>query len=217
MATGLTMRHFICVLLLAFTCGAASAQQVALIGVIGNKAAVLALDGGDPKTVKIGQTWRGITVLEVEHDSAVVEIDGEKRVLQRGAHYRGTPPVSSRETVTIAADTRGHFFTDATINDMTVRSVVDTGATRVVLSADEATRLGIDWQGGTRGIMQTANGTTPAYLVKLAKVKVGAIELHEIDGVVVEHGPGVALLGMSFLNRLEMKRDGDTMTLTRRF
>ncbi len=54
-------------------------------------------------------------------------------------------------------------------------------------------------------------------MVKLAKVKVGAIELHEIDGVVVEHGPGVALLGMSFLNRLEMKRDGDTMTLIRRF
>jgi len=65
--------------------------------------------------------------------------------------------------------------------------------------------------------MQTANGFTSAYRVKLATVKVGSIELHEIDGVVVQQGPGVALLGMSFLNRLEMKRDGDTMTLTRRF
>ena len=211
------MRHFICLLLLALTCGAAGAQQVALIGVIGNKAAVLAIDGGDPKTVKIGQTWRGITVLEVEHDHATVEIGGQKRVLQRGAHYRGTPPTSSRETVTLGADARGHFFTDATINDMTVRGVVDTGATRVVLSGAEATRLGIDWHNGKRGIMQTANGTATAYLVRLAKVKVGAIELHDIDGVVVEQGPGVALLGMSFLNRLEMKRDGDTMTLTRRF
>ena len=63
----------------------------------------------------------------------------------------------------------------------------------------------------------TANGFTQAYRVKLARVRVGAIELHEIDGVVVQQGPGVALLGMSFLNRLEMKRDGDTMTLTRRF
>jgi aspartyl protease family protein len=190
---------------------------VALIGVIGNKAAVLALDGGEPKTVKTGQTWRGITVLQVEHDRATVEIDGQKRVLQRGAYYRGLARAPTRETVTLGADPRGHFFTDATINDMTVRSVVDTGATRVVLSAADATRLGVDWRNGTRGVMQTANGTTNAYLVKLDKVKVGTIELHDIDGVVVEQGPGVALLGMSFLNRLEMKRDGDTMTLTRRF
>ncbi len=211
------MRHFIGLWLLLLACGAASAQQVALIGVIGNKAAVLALDGGDPKAVRAGQTWRGITVLSVGHDNATVEIEGQKRVLALGQHYRGAPPPASRETVTIGADPRGHFFTDATINDMTVRGVVDTGATRVVLSAAEATRLGIDWRSGTRGIMQTANGTTTAYLVKLAKVRVGTIELHDIDGVVVEQGPGVALLGMSFLNRLEMKRDGDVMTLTRRF
>ena len=211
------MRHFICLLLLTLTCAAAQAQQVALIGVIGNKAAILALDGGDPKTVKAGQTWRGITVVSVGHDNATVEMRGEKRVLSLGQHYRGAAPTSTRESVTLGADPRGHFFTDATINDMTVRSVVDTGATRVVLGATEATRLGVDWRNGTRGVMQTANGTTSAYLVKLAKVKVGAIELHDIDGVVVEQGPGVALLGMSFLNRLEMKRDGDTMTLTRRF
>jgi aspartyl protease family protein len=211
------MRHFICLSLLALVCAAAQAQQVALIGVIGDKAAVLAVDGGDPKTVKVGQTWHGITVLEVEHDRATVEIDGKKHVLERGLHYRGTLPVSSRESVTIAADARGHFFTDASINDLTVRSVVDTGASVVVLSVNDANRLGLDWRNGARGTMQTANGPTSAYMVKLAKVKVGAIELHEVDGVVVEQGPGVALLGMSFLNRLEMKRDGDTMTLTRRF
>jgi aspartyl protease family protein len=210
------MRHFICLSLLFF-CAAAQAQQVALIGVIGGKAAVLAVDGGDPKTVKVGQSWHGVTVVSVEHDNATVQIDGQNRTLALGQHYRGTPPPSTRESATIAADARGHFFTDATINDMTVRSVVDTGASVVVLSVNDANRLGLDWRNGTRGLMQTANGTTSAYVVKLSKVKVGAIELHEIDGVVVEQGPGVALLGMSFLNRLEMKRDGDTMTLIRRF
>ena len=210
------MRHFIWVLLLAF-CGSAHAQQVALIGVIGGKAAILALDGGDPKTVKAGQSWRGITVVSVGHDNATVEIDGQKRVLSLGQHYRGALPASTRESATLAADPRGHFFTDATINDVTVRSVVDTGATVVVLSVADADRMGLAWRGGEKGTMQTANGSTSAYRVKLATVKVGPIELHEIDGVVVQQGPGVALLGMSFLNRLEMKRDGDTMTLTRRF
>lgn len=211
------MRHFICLCLLALASGAANAQQVALIGVIGRSAAVLAIDGGDPKTVKVGQSWRGVTVVSVEHDNATVQIGGQNRTLALGQHYRGTPPPSTRESATLAADPRGHFFTDAKINDLTVRSVVDTGASVVVLSVNDANRLGLDWRNGARGTMQTANGTTSAHLVKLAKIRVGTIELHEIDGVVVEQGPGVALLGMSFLNRLEMKRDGDTMTLIRRF
>ena len=146
------MRHFICLSLLFF-CAAAQAQQVALIGVIGGKAAVLAVDGGDPKTVKIGQSWRGVTVVSVEHDNATVQIDGQNRTLALGQHYRGTPPLSTRESATIAADARGHFFTDATINDMTVRSVVDTGASVVVLSVNDANRLGLDWRNGTRGLL----------------------------------------------------------------
>jgi aspartyl protease family protein len=46
---------------------------------------------------------------------------------------------------------------------------------------------------------------------------VGNIDLNAVDGLVVEEGPAVALLGMSFLNRVEMQRNGDSMTLIRRF
>jgi aspartyl protease family protein len=66
-------------------------------------------------------------------------------------------------------------------------------------------------------MVQTANGSTSAYLVKLERVKVGAIEVVNVDAVVVEQGLDTALLGMSFLNRVEMKREGQTMTLIRRF
>jgi aspartyl protease family protein len=67
-------------------------------------------------------------------------------------------------------------------------------------------------------MMQTANGATAGYLVKLDKVKVGGIELTNVEGIVLEQGLGaVGLLGMSFLNRVEMQRDGQTMTLIRRF
>jgi aspartyl protease family protein len=95
--------------------------------------------------------------------------------------------------------------------------VVDTGASSVVLSGDDATRLGLDWRKGARRMMQTANGATPGYGVVLDRVRVGGIELQAVDGVVVEHGLGIGLLGMSFLNRVEMQRDGDRMTLIRRF
>src|SRR6185295_476158 len=156
--------------------------------------------------------------LSVEKDHAVVEIDGRKRVLQIGQHYRGAPAGDARSSVTLAADARGHFFTEAMINGVSMRFLVDTGASVVVLSADEASRAGIEWKKGRRAGLQTANGRTSGYIVKLDSLKVGSIELSNIDGVVLEEGPGtVGLLGMSFLNRVEMKRDGETMTLIRRF
>ena len=210
-------RHFIWLLLLA--CGAAAAADVALIGVIGDKAAVLAIDGGDPKTVKAGQTWRGVTVVSVEKDRATVEIDGKPRVLQRGQHYRSAETAASgRGKVLLAADTRGHFYIEGAVNRVPVRFLVDTGATMVSLPQRDAERLGIDYRKGRRGTSHTANGPATVYLVRLDAIRIGEIELHGIEALVHE-GAGLdqALLGMSFLNRVNMLRDGATMTLIQRF
>src|SRR3954469_25629329 len=103
-------RYFIAVFLLLVCAPGFGAGDVALIGVIGDKAAVLAFDGGEPKTLKLGQKWAGVQVIEVERDRATVEIDGKRRVLQFGQHYRSGKVASSRETLTLAADARGHFF-----------------------------------------------------------------------------------------------------------
>src|SRR5829696_3096927 len=79
-------------------------------------------------------------------------------------------------------------------------------------------RMSIDFATAQRGFVQTANGPTPVYQVKLNSVTVGAIELLNVDAVVLDGG-GLTqpLLGMSFLNRVEMVREGDSMTLKRRF
>ena len=216
MATGFKLRHCIALSLL-LAAGAAGAADIALIGVIGRKAAVLAVDGGDPKTVKLGQTWKGITVLDVQHENATIEVEGHKRVLQRGAHYRGVPPPASREQVVLPADGRGHFFADGSVNGVSLRFLVDTGASMVMLPAEDARRMGIDYPKAPKARVQTAAGPISAYLITLDRVKVGAIELNGIDGIVVESGAQVPLLGMSFLNRVEMRRSGDSMTLIRRF
>src|SRR2546430_11894752 len=140
------------------------------------------------------------------------------RVLVLGQHYRAAAAAPDRQSATLAADPRGHFFAEASVNDVPMRFVVDTGASVVVLSAADASRLGVDWRQGPRRMIQTANGATAGYLVKLDKVKVGDIELTNVDATVLEQGLGaVGLLGMSFLNRVEMQRDGQTMTLIRRF
>ena len=194
------------------------AADVALIGVIGDKAAVIAIDGGEPKTVKVGQAWSGVRVVAVEKTRATIEFEGSQRVLQLGQHYRGAPTSDTRQSVTLAADARGHFFADAIVNGQPIRFVVDTGASVVVLSGADAARLGLDYRKGTAANMQTANGATTGYLVKLERIRVGGIELRNVDGVVVEQGLGsFGLLGMSFLNRIEMRRDGEKMELIRRF
>lgn len=215
MATGF-ITHSIA-LALALACGVAAAADVALIGVIGERAAVLAVDGGEPKTVKVGQKWNGIAVLSVRKDRATVEIDGRRRVLVQGQHYRSATPVSDRQQVTLAADRRGHFVTDGAVNGNPVRFLVDTGATSIALPGRDAVRLGLDYRKGARGMTQTANGPVVVYRVTLDRVRLGGIELQVVEAVVIEQGLDIALLGMSFLNRVEMRREGQTMTLIRRF
>ncbi|HYG56121.1 MAG TPA: TIGR02281 family clan AA aspartic protease [Burkholderiales bacterium] len=204
-------------LLLAAAPQIAAATDVALIGVIGDKAAVLAVDGGEPKTVKVGQAWKGIAVIAVEKDRATVEINGKRRVLMHGQHYRSTAPPPERQHATLAADSRGHFVVDGAVNGSPIRFLVDTGATSVALPGAEAVRLGIDYKSGPTSFTKTANGVVRVYRVRLDTVRLGGIELSGIDGIVIEQGLDMALLGMSFLNRVEMKRDGQTMTLIRRF
>ncbi|HZO02332.1 MAG TPA: retropepsin-like aspartic protease [Burkholderiales bacterium] len=206
-------------LLLVLACGPipAAAADIALIGVMGDKGAVLAIDGGDPKAVKVGQTWRGITVLSIERGQATIEVDGKRRLLQIGQHYRQAAGADNRDRITLAADSRGMFVAEGAINGIPTRFMVDTGATYVGLSSSDAARMGIDVRKGRPVVMQTANGRVINYLVRLDRVRLGGIEITGVDGVVGDQDMPLALLGMSFLSRLEMQRDGSSMTLIRRF
>ena len=104
------------------------------------------------------------------------------------------------------------------MNGKPVRFVVDTGATLIALPAGEARRLSIDYQKGRKAMMRTANGNIPGYVVKLDTVSIGTVTIYDVDAVVLEgNGLEAPLLGMSFLNRMNMTREGDIMTLTRRY
>jgi aspartyl protease family protein len=194
----------------------AHATDVTLVGVFPGKAAVLQIDGGRPTTVRLGRSAQGVNVLAVEEKQALVEIDGRRLTLLLG-QYASSSPSGDRQRITLAADARGHFFADGSIDGGPVRFLVDTGASMVALPASDANRLGIDYRKGPRGIIQTAGGNAIAYRVKFDRVKVGGISLVNVDGVVLEQGLDIALLGMSFLNRVEMQRDGQSMVLIRRY
>ena len=193
----------------------AAATDVSFVGAIGDKAAILVIDGGAPRTVKVGHKLGPVTVLSVDGERAVIEVDGERRSLLRGQHFQ--TGASDRQSTVLAADSRGHYITEGAVNGKPVRFVVDTGATVVALPASDAVRLGIDYRKGRPGSTRTAGGVVPAYRLTFETVKVGAIELHAVEGLVIEQGLDIALLGMSFLSRVEMKNEGQTMTLIRRF
>jgi len=203
-------------LLLACQAGAADINVLALTA----GKAVVVIDGGKPRTLSVGQTSpEKVKLISASSEEAVVEVGGQRRTLTLGQRISMGSSTGDTQSATLTADSRGHFFATAAVNGISLRFLVDTGASVVTLSASDARRAGVPYLNATKGLLQTANGVVAAYRVKLDTVNLGRITLHNVDGVVVDSDMmgGVALLGLSFLNRTEMRRDGDTMTLTRRF
>ena len=167
--------------------------------------------------MKVGQSHGGVTLIAVENDRATIEAGGKRRVLARGQTYSSSGAGSGPQSVTLSAGAGGHFMADGQINGGAIRFLVDTGATAIAIPASDANRLRIDYRSGQRGTTQTAGGPTTMYVVRLDTVRVGGIELQNVEAIVIEQGLPIALLGNTFLNRTEMRREGQTMTLTRRF
>ena len=203
-------------LVLCLVSGGAAAQDVGLAGVMGSRA-LLMIDGGEPQAVAVGQSLAGVKVISVQGDQAVVEIGGRKRPLRVGQHAIGAAPADGSGKIVMTADNQGHFHATGSVNGTAVRFLVDTGATMVSLGAGDARRIGLDFNRGQKGMTQTANGQALVSKVKLDTVRIGDVTLNNVDALIHQNEMPFALLGMSFLNRMEMQRDGNTMTLRKRF
>lgn len=196
---------------------AAHATDISVVGLFRDKA-VLVVDGAAPKTYSVGNVISGdIRLAGVNDSAATLDTNGKRQTIEIGSHFNRTAASSGLATTTLKADGRGHFLVQGQINGGTVRMLLDTGATTVALPATEALRLGIDYRKGRIGQVSTANGLALAYRVRLDTVKVGNIELNQVDATVLEQGLSIILLGMSFLNRTEMRQEGGQMILTKRY
>lgn len=202
-------------MLLLLIAGQGSAASVGVVGLFRDKAMV-SIDGSPPKLIAAGQTVQGVKLLAANSDSATFEIEGKQRVLAMGQSFAATGG-GGKPSVVLSADGRGHFAAAGSINGASVNFLLDTGASSVTLPASEASRMGIDYKSGQMVGVSTANGVIPAWRVTFNSVRLGNINLSQVEGMVVETGLPVALLGMSFLNRTDMKREGQTMTLIQRY
>lgn len=205
-------------LVAALACGAAAAQSVALQGMLGNKA-LLIVNGAPPKSVGPGESHMGVKVLSTLGDQAVLEIEGKRHTLRVGdapaSVGGGGAPRGTR--IVLPVDSGGHFMAQGAINGRAVQFMVDTGATVVALGAPEADRIGLNYKNGQLARSSTANGIITVWKVRLNSVRIGDVEIFDVEATVVPVGMPYVLLGNSFLGRFQMKRDNDLLVLERRY
>jgi aspartyl protease family protein len=203
---------------LFMTAAAAHAESVALAGMLGSKA-LLVVDGTTPKTVAAGETHLGVKVISTTTDEAVVEQSGKRRTLRVGEApvHMGNSGSGKGNRIVLTAGSGGHFMTAGQINGKAVQFMVDTGATTVAMGAQDAERAGINYKSGQPVTMSTANGSAQGYRVKLASVRVGDVEVFDVDAVVTPQAMPYMLLGNSYLTRFSMTRESDQMTLVKRY
>jgi aspartyl protease family protein len=201
-----------------FASQALSETRLNVVGLFSGKALV-SINGGSPESIAAGQTKNGVKLISANSESATFLVEGKRQTLKMGqaASVAGNAGPVNNNPVSLYADSRGHFTGNLSINGASLKYLVDTGATTVALNSGDAKFAKIDYEKGEKVPVNTANGVVTAYLVKLNTLKIGTIILNNVEAVVNEGGsPEVVLLGMSALNKLDMKRDNSTMTLTKK-
>jgi aspartyl protease family protein len=194
-------------------------DRVALHALFKNKAIVV-IDG-TRRVLALGEpSPEGVTLIEVDtgEETALLEFNGKRETVKLGVVISGFTQ-ADRGQVILYSEPNGHFFADGLIDGVPIRFLVDTGATMIAFNSRVARSLNMDYKKiGQASVVQTAAGLVPMYNVKIKTVQIGSITMYNVDAGVIEGAfPSEPLLGMSFLNRLDMKRNGDRLELTQRY
>lgn len=190
-----------------------------MTGGMGSRA-LLVVNGGAPKALAAGDSHQGVKVISVSPNHTLIEVGGKRQTVALGGapvSIGGGLGGAQGTTIVLSAVSGGHFVTSGAINGKSVQFLVDTGATSVAMGAAEAQRLGIDFEKGQKTFTSTANGVVPSYRVSLTSLRIQDVEVFNVEANVSPAGMPYVLLGNSFLTRFQMKRENDTLTLTKRF
>lgn len=168
-------------------------------------------------TLKQGEAGEmGLELISSDTHSAVIETNGVARRYTMGSTV-STQFIQPEQVIEqIMADGRGMFRAHGSINGHSVRFLVDTGATSVALSASDARRLGIQYRlDGIPVTASTASGLAKGWRIRLGTVRLGQLLEKNVEAVVVDGDhPRQVLLGMTFLKRMRVDKDGNRMQIT---
>lgn len=193
---------------------AADARSISLNGILGNKA-VIQINGVQHILPVNGPRIDGVRLLSIDRDRIRIDDNGVQKTVILGGPVGTQYTQVDHPEVKIWSDQDGSFTTPGMINGHLVSFLLDTGASSVSMNENTAQSIGIDFRYKGKPIkVTTASGLANAYLITLDVVRVGDVELRNVEGAVIEGGyPVEVLLGMSFLNQLEMERKGNMIML----
>lgn len=212
-------KRFIALFITFFANQAFAETRLNVVGLFRGKALV-SINGSALQSIGAGQTKNGVKLISADSESATFMVEGKRQTLKMGqaASVAGSAGPTTNAPVSLYADQAGHFLGNLTINGASLKYLVDTGASSVAMNSGDAKFAKIDYEKGEKGLSSTANGVVQVYRVKLNTLKIGSIILNNVEAAVIEGGsPSVVLLGMSALNRLDMKRDNSILTLTKKY
>ena len=203
-------------MLLLVCLGSPVQAEVEVLGLF-TGSALLKIDGKQ-KLLKVGQRYNDVSLLEADSFKAILDINGEQATLgisrQISSHY--SEPTHTQ--VTIPTNEHRQYITTARINGISTRVLVDTGANTLALNATDARAMGVDYKRGIPGRVQTAAGVVSAYRVMLDSVDVGGIRVNHVEASVLDGAfPDTVLLGMSYLQHVEIRENDGILVLTRKY
>ena len=131
------------------------------------------------------------------------QIPGQTYVLRGPVALDDAPAGGTAGQAQVLKSADGHYWAEGVVDGTKVRFLVDTGATTVTLTGEDARRLGIDPRTLAFDTpVHTASGQARAARVHLVSLSVGGARVRNVDAMVVRNGLPASLLGMSYLGRL---------------
>jgi len=163
-------------------------------------------------------SFQGVKLLSSTTQSAVLEIDGETKTVFMGSAV--STQFTQREIISeqVIADKYGMFRAHGSINGQSIKFLIDTGASSVAMSAREARKLGIQYRlNGSPIKTNTASGVANGWALNLDNVRLGQLVEKNVRGTVIDGDyPYQVLLGMTFLNRMKVDKEGNKMVISKK-
>jgi|GEM_PF-543150 len=187
--------------------------DIQVLGLFENKA-FLRIDGEEVMLREGQSTSQGVTVNRVSSEAVEIQFwDDVRQYSVNNRIYAGYREPDSA-SAQIAVNDSGQYIARGSVNDLPASFLVDTGASILLLSERTAGTLSLKFNKGPLTYVDTASGTVKGYGVILEKVQVGSIVLSDIEATVIPgEAPANILLGMSFLDKVEIRKSNELMTL----
>lgn len=204
-------------LFFAQLCFASNDLNIIVKGLFTNNAVVI-VDGQQRLLKKGKPSPEGIVLLSANSQEAKIRYNGKIHTLNLSKDIGSSYAKPTKKEVRLQRGDGGHYFSPGFINGRQTNFMVDTGASAVALSSNDADSLGVKYKKGQKIRVNTASGISDAYEVTLKSVGIGGIQVNNVRAMVVDgQFPIHILLGNSFLSEIEMKVDQGVLVLQKNF